>query len=136
MVPQARSWHRWSGRPGAWCLDCGAEDVVETCLGGCGLAPEGPDGSPDVSRCPVHGVGNGSCLHPGEALADPECEPPALPGASEQPELPLPSAMTLEEMTAALSMGLDSEAELARGEEAPFPANQGVTSEGEPDQQR
>lgn len=23
--------HRWSGWPGAWCLDCGAEDPVERC---------------------------------------------------------------------------------------------------------
>ena len=32
--------HRWSGWPGAWCLDCGAEDPNELCLGGC--------------RCPCH----------------------------------------------------------------------------------
>lgn len=24
--------HRWSGWPGAWCLDCGAEDEREICL--------------------------------------------------------------------------------------------------------
>jgi hypothetical protein len=24
--------HRWSGWPGAWCLDCGAEDAGEACL--------------------------------------------------------------------------------------------------------
>ena len=24
--------HRWSGWPGAWCLDCGAEDANEICL--------------------------------------------------------------------------------------------------------
>lgn len=23
--------HRWSGWPGAWCLDCGVEDPVELC---------------------------------------------------------------------------------------------------------
>ncbi len=26
--------HRWSGWPGAWCLDCGAEDAREVCLAG------------------------------------------------------------------------------------------------------
>ena len=24
--------HRWSGWPGAWCLDCGVEDARELCL--------------------------------------------------------------------------------------------------------
>ena len=24
--------HRWSGWPGAWCLDCGAADAREECL--------------------------------------------------------------------------------------------------------
>lgn len=24
--------HRWSGWPGAWCLDCGIEDQREICL--------------------------------------------------------------------------------------------------------
>src|SRR5262245_42504525 len=24
--------HRWSGWPGAWCLDCGAEDPGELCI--------------------------------------------------------------------------------------------------------
>jgi hypothetical protein len=24
--------HRWSGWPGAYCLDCGAEDAVERCV--------------------------------------------------------------------------------------------------------
>ena len=26
--------HRWSGWPGAWCLDCGEEDATELCIGG------------------------------------------------------------------------------------------------------
>jgi hypothetical protein len=25
--------HRWSGWPGAWCLDCGAECAEEVCIG-------------------------------------------------------------------------------------------------------
>ncbi len=24
--------HRWSGWPGAWCLDCGVEDVTEIAI--------------------------------------------------------------------------------------------------------
>lgn len=24
--------HRWSGWPGAWCLDCGVEDALEICV--------------------------------------------------------------------------------------------------------
>jgi hypothetical protein len=32
--------HRWSGWPGAWCLECHAEDPNELCLAGC--------------RCPCH----------------------------------------------------------------------------------
>jgi hypothetical protein len=27
--------HRWSGWPGAYCLDCGEEDKNEICLAGC-----------------------------------------------------------------------------------------------------
>ena len=27
--------HRWSGWPGAVCLDCGADDAYEVCLAGC-----------------------------------------------------------------------------------------------------
>jgi len=30
-----RGSHRWSGWPGAWCMDCGTEDKDEVCLGGC-----------------------------------------------------------------------------------------------------
>ena len=28
--------HRWSGRPGAYCLDCFVEDAREICLAECG----------------------------------------------------------------------------------------------------
>lgn len=34
--------HRWSGWPGAWCLDCGTEDQREVCLAGeCGVMHPG-----------------------------------------------------------------------------------------------
>jgi hypothetical protein len=49
--------HRWSGYPGAWCLDCGIEDPREVCLA------EGHDidcnlpGCRSVERCPEPGSG-------------------------------------------------------------------------------
>lgn len=55
------SQHRWSGWPGAWCLDCGTADMSEesidclTCLQG--------------DTCPEHV--QKSCPSPGEALHDP-----------------------------------------------------------------
>ena len=40
--------HRWSGWPGAWCLDCGCEDPYEVALGNDLIDfvddPESPDG--------------------------------------------------------------------------------------------
>ena len=66
--------HRWSGWPGAWCLDCGADDQLELCINahstilfcveGHELCTEHP--SP---LCLEHV--NGPCPHPGEGLADP-----------------------------------------------------------------
>jgi hypothetical protein len=65
-VPRVRathmSAHRWSGWPGAWCLDCGQEDQNEICV------------SEHAARwssvgCDVHV--NGPCPCPGEGLADP-----------------------------------------------------------------
>jgi hypothetical protein len=43
--------HRWSGWPGAWCLDCGAEDERERCLSGI------DDCNYDIFNddpCPIH----------------------------------------------------------------------------------
>jgi hypothetical protein len=51
--------HRWSGWPGAYCLDCGAEDPIEVCIAdGCYVDDE--DGMPlhpcmkhsEASDCP------------------------------------------------------------------------------------
>jgi len=39
--------HRWSGWPGAWCLDCGCEDPSEICIGG----GEVPDDHPGWKDC-------------------------------------------------------------------------------------
>lgn len=50
--------HRWSGWPGAWCLDCGCEDPMEIALadGALDFDKEGnlippPEGFP-VEDCP------------------------------------------------------------------------------------
>ena len=39
--------HRWSGWPGAWCLDCGIEDPNECCLAY-------HDHDTDPQTCPVN----------------------------------------------------------------------------------
>ena len=58
--------HRWSGWPGAWCLDCGAEDRTEAALA---------DGAFDIDEndLPVLHAGyeNGPCLEPGSKRHDP-----------------------------------------------------------------
>lgn len=55
--------HRWSGWPGAWCLDCGAQDEREVCVATCdwvcgayALAEHthGPGASFAPPPCPVH----------------------------------------------------------------------------------
>jgi len=66
--------HRWSGWPGAWCLDCGAPDVMEVCVAehndslicveGHGLCTEHP-----ANVCKVHV--NGPCPEPGSKRCDP-----------------------------------------------------------------
>jgi len=66
--------HRWSGWPGAWCLDCGAEDQRELCIAThnvllqCVEGHVAGDGHPDAV-CTVHV--NGPCPCPGEGRADP-----------------------------------------------------------------
>lgn len=57
--------HRWSGWPGAWCLDCGAEDLHEVCVGcdpDCVCYP----GSEEPCR-----VEQPPCPTPGAGLFDP-----------------------------------------------------------------
>lgn len=56
--------HRWSGWPGAWCLDCGAPDARETCIAdhpqafGAPETPDNPFGMADHCEnrpCPEPG---------------------------------------------------------------------------------
>ena len=56
-----RTEHRWSGWPGAWCLDCGEADMREQCLA---------DGHTDD----CDGCVNEPCLCPGAAMYDPYLE--------------------------------------------------------------
>lgn len=67
--------HRWSGWPGAWCLDCGAEDEREVC---CAVHLDGlvcveghvmcEEGHP-MKGCTEHV--NSPCTCPGAAHYDP-----------------------------------------------------------------
>lgn len=52
--------HRWSGWPGAWCLDCGTEDVSEICIA---------DGH--VLPCNRPECQNGPCPEPNSHRHDP-----------------------------------------------------------------
>lgn len=62
--------HRWSGWPGAWCLDCGAPDVSEACVAnhdeafGAEITDENPYGMRE------HCV-NPPCPEPGSKRFDP-----------------------------------------------------------------
>lgn len=65
--------HRWSGWPGAWCLDCGDPDQREVCLAGdCGQdhvwIPQ-DDGDGPIMRPPI--CPSDPCREPGSARHDP-----------------------------------------------------------------
>lgn len=55
-LPESKPEHRWSGWPGAWCLDCGAEDNREICLA---IYPG------HEIPCNEPGCQNGPCPSPG-----------------------------------------------------------------------
>lgn len=52
--------HRWSGWPGAWCLDCGTGDMREACLA---MHPE--------HEIPCELCVNNPCPWPGEGRFNP-----------------------------------------------------------------
>jgi hypothetical protein len=58
--------HRWSGWPGAMCLDCGVEDMQEVCMAECW---KGPTPNAPHRKCPDHI--NGPCPEPGSRRCDP-----------------------------------------------------------------
>jgi len=71
--------HRWSGFPGAWCLDCGEYSAAEACI----AAGDGPDPVcencgetwPMTSECPTgdgHDIVWGECEnHPWTTCPEP-----------------------------------------------------------------
>lgn len=66
--------HRWSGWPGAWCLDCGIEDQTELCLAVHDFPLECVKGHPlcldhEPKICPEHV--NPPCPEPGSRKHDP-----------------------------------------------------------------
>lgn len=72
--------HRWSGWPGAWCLDCGIEDATELCIATHSIlliCVEGHDMCEDPNhaqqRCTEHV--NPPCSEPGSRRHDPYARP-------------------------------------------------------------
>jgi len=61
--------HRWSGWPGAWCLDCGKEDALEIDLAGPG-AHHRYSPWPHTAQ-PCEGCSSEPCLEPGSHRNDP-----------------------------------------------------------------
>lgn len=64
--------HRWSGWPGAWCLDCGCDDPYEVALAD-GLVDFGPDGETPIIAPEVRANINAKlvCPEPGSKRHDP-----------------------------------------------------------------
>lgn len=62
--------HKWSGWPGAWCLDCGVECLIEAaiCCQACQIHL-GPEDTFEEYLCSDHT--QEACKHPGEDLANP-----------------------------------------------------------------
>lgn len=62
--------HRWSGWPGAWCLDCGAEDPIEAAFAE-GNFIEVPDDSEMGFHYEFPKVALEECKEPGSKRFDP-----------------------------------------------------------------
>lgn len=64
------STHRWSGWPGAWCLNCGQPDLLEEALAGCTECriPCPPEDF-EMYICPIHQ--QPPCERKDEGLYDP-----------------------------------------------------------------
>lgn len=57
--------HRWSGWPGAWCLDCGIEDANELDLAGRPEEVHHRYSKLPHTAQPCQGCANGECPEPG-----------------------------------------------------------------------
>jgi hypothetical protein len=62
--------HRWSGWPGAWCLDCGCDDPFEIAMAE-GKFVEVPDDSPMGFHYEFPTVKQADCPEPGSGRHDP-----------------------------------------------------------------
>ncbi|KKN32771.1 hypothetical protein LCGC14_0810400 [marine sediment metagenome] len=65
--------HRWSGWPGAWCLDCGTDDARESCLADVHRSPEHRKATTGDDRQYLgdHICQNDPCPEPGSRNHDP-----------------------------------------------------------------
>lgn len=74
--------HRFSGWPGAWCLDCGQEDKTEICIGSHAEAFSGPE-TPDNPMGYVEHCTNAPCPEPGSNRNNPYGRGTTALGAAE-----------------------------------------------------
>ena len=63
--------HRWSGWPGAWCLDCGVEDAAEMCRAGHHRPKEYQVSTPPDFELTDHVCKNDPCSQPNSGAHDP-----------------------------------------------------------------
>jgi hypothetical protein len=71
--------HRFSGYPGAWCLDCGQPDLREECIGAHPEAFGGPETSENPMGYVQHCV-NPPCPEPGSDRHNPYVRTATTPG--------------------------------------------------------
>jgi hypothetical protein len=65
--------HRWSGWPGAWCLDCGIEDQNEIALTELNKCDAAGHAMSEMGTCLVNH--NPPCLEPGSNRCNPYARP-------------------------------------------------------------
>ena len=63
--------HRWSGWPGAWCLDCGMEDAEEIELAGPPSETRHRFSDLPHTAQPCEGCSDSACKEPNSARHDP-----------------------------------------------------------------
>ena len=82
--------HRWSGWPGAWCLDCGLEDANELALAGPPEEVHHRYSEMPHTAQPCGGCSKGPCAEPGSHNHDPYYHRPVVEIMQEH-GIPLPS---------------------------------------------
>jgi hypothetical protein len=82
--------HRWSGWPGAWCLDCGTEDAREVKLAGRWDQVNHRYSDRPHLKKDCTGCSSGDCAEPGSDRCNPYVLPaPPPPTEAEMPGLPI-----------------------------------------------